>query len=186
MKINEELKKLAERTDMWREGEYLDLWSVPHFLSGSLLACFLYLLHLDFWLTFLIATVLLILYEVFEHFADIDETVWNRRLDVVVGLTSFTPTFLFIQNWEFINVLYFGLAVGLPDAYLSYLGWYASKKGYIFEQKVIHEFEKRKAKFLEKVRERNKRRQEKIAAKRALKELKKMRKLGLLKQEDLF
>jgi hypothetical protein len=173
MKIQEELKKLAARKDMWREGEYLDLWSVPHFLSGALLACFVYLLHLPFWYATLLATILLIAYEVFEHMIEIDETVWNRRLDVVVGLTSFVPLTLIISDWKFLEVFILGLCVGIPDGILSYLGWSASQKGLLFEKKVHKEYELLKNKFLEKMKERKLKKQEKRAAKLALKQLKK-------------
>ena len=66
MKIQEQLRKLAKRTDVWREGEYLDLWSLPHLLSGALLACFVYLLHLQFWYAVILAFILLTAYEIFE------------------------------------------------------------------------------------------------------------------------
>jgi hypothetical protein len=174
MKIQDELKKLAARKDIWREGEYLDFWSVPHFLSGALLACLVYLFHLSFWYATLLAAVLLIAYEVFEHMIEIDETVWNRRLDVVVGLASFIPITILIFDWKFLEVFILGLCIGIPDGILSYLGWSASQKGMLFEKKVQREYETLKTKFLEKMKERKLKRQEKRAAKLALKQLKKM------------
>ena len=122
MKIKEELRKLTKRKDIWREGEYLDLWSVPHFLSGALLACFIYLLHLPFLYATLLATLLLVAYEVFEIYVlDIHESEWNRNLDVVVGLASFIPLTLVIFDWKFIEVFVLGLCVGVPDGILSYI-----------------------------------------------------------------
>lgn len=173
MKIKEELRKLTRRTDIWREGEYLDLWSVPHFLSGALLACFIYLLHLEFIYALVLATILLIAYEIFEYVIDIYESVWNRRLDVVVGLASFIPLTLIISDWKFWEVFFLGLCVGIPNGYLSYLGWSASQKGILFEQKVNREYEILKNKFLEKMKERREKRKEKAAAKLALRQLKK-------------
>lgn len=173
MRIQEELKKLANRTDIWREGEYLDLWSVPHFLSGALLACLVYLLHLDFWYAVILAAVLLIAYEIFEIWAGIWETFWNRNLDVVVGLTSFIPVTILIADWEFWEVLVLGLCVGILDGILSAWGWSVALKGKILEEKILKEYEILKNKFLEKMKERKLKRQEKRAAKLALKQLKK-------------
>lgn len=174
MKINEELKKLAKRTDIWREGEYLDLWSLPHFLSGALLACFVYLLHLSFFYAIVLAIVLLIAYEIFEVKVGIYETAWNRILDVVVGLISFIPVTLIIHDWVFVNVFILGLCVGIPNAVLSFLGWSASQKGLQLELKIKNEYEFLKDKFLKKMKARAEKKKEKIAAKLALKQLKKI------------
>jgi hypothetical protein len=189
MKVQIELQKLVRRTDIWRDGEYLDLWSVPHFLSGSLLACFIYLLHLDFFYATVLATALLIAYEIFEIKVGITETDWNRRLDVVVGLTSFIPTTILISGWEFKEVLFFGLVVGILDGILSAWGWSAAYKGKVVKKKVLEEYELLKAKFLERMKVIKERREEKkekklhekaekIAAKLALLQLKKKQKLG--------
>jgi hypothetical protein len=177
MKINEELKKLARRTDIWREGEYLDLWSVPHFLSGALLACLVYLLHLDFWYATILATILLIAYEIFEIWAGIWETFWNRNFDVIVGLASFIPATLVIQDWSFWSVFILALCVGVPDAILSTWGWSVALKGKVLEQKIHKEYEFLKNKFLEKMKARAEKRAQKRAAKLALKELKKQMKV---------
>ncbi len=176
MIINRELKKLAKRTDLWQEGEYLDLWSVPHFLSGVLLACFLYLLHLPFLFAATLAMIILIAYEIFEIKVGIYETVWNRRLDVIVGMTSFVPTTLIIYNWDLIYVIVLGIVVGVIDGVLSFFGWQASQKGLQLELKVQKEFEILKIKFLTKMKAMTEKKREKIAAKLALKQLKKQMK----------
>ena len=80
------------RTDAWREGKYLDLWSVPHFLSGMVVALSLYVFGFEVRSAFVIAFLLLVGYEMFEVIAKIDETRWNRTLDVVVGMASVVPT----------------------------------------------------------------------------------------------
>src|SRR3989344_1261963 len=83
------------RTDIWREGDYLDLWSVPHFLSGIAVAFSLYFFGFATNAAFIIAFLVLVAYEMFEVIAQIEETRWNRILDIVVGMASFAPTFLF-------------------------------------------------------------------------------------------
>src|SRR3990167_4615278 len=88
------------RTDIWREGKYLDLWSVPHFLSGMAVAFGLFFLDFATNAAFIIAILLLVAYEMFEVIAKIEETRWNRVLDVVVGMASFTPTFLLAPHFN--------------------------------------------------------------------------------------
>lgn len=131
------------RTDPWREGDYLDLWSVPHFLSGMVVAFSLFFLGFEARSAFVIAFLLLVGYELFEAVAEIDETRWNRILDVVVGMTSFTPTFLFLPR---IDTQYALMAFGVIaclDAILSYFGWKASQKAAVLEKRlraeILHE-----------------------------------------------
>ncbi len=140
----------------------------------------IYLLHLQFYQALILATFLLIAYEVFEHVIEIEETVWNRTLDVVVGLISFIPFSILISTWDFFEVFSLGIFLGVPNAGLSYMGWVASQKGKLFEQKVQREYEFLKNKFLEKMKERRENRKEKRAAKLALKQLKKRKQQGLL------
>ncbi|MBL8157999.1 hypothetical protein JNK62_00485 [bacterium] len=136
------------RTDIWREGEYLDLWSVPHFLSGMAVAFALFFLDYTGSAAFVIAFLLLVAYEMFEVIAEIEETRWNRVLDVVVGMASFTPTFLLLpgipRGWAigaFIVVL-------ILDSVLSFFGWLASHKAATLEKTLKAEFEKEKERFV--------------------------------------
>ncbi len=116
------------RTDIWREGAYLDLWSVPHFLSGMVVAFSLYFLGFEARSAFIIAFLLLVVYELFESVAKIEETKWNRVLDVVVGMASFSPTFLLVPRIDATYVLVAFGAIALADAILSFFGWRASQK----------------------------------------------------------
>lgn len=134
------------RTDPWREGEYLDLWSVPHFLSGMVVAFALYFLGFEARSAFVIAFLLLVGYELFEAVAEIEETRWNRILDVVVGMLSFTPTFLLLPQIVTQYAIFAFVVVAGLDAVLSYLGWRASQKAAILEKKlraeILREFQR--------------------------------------------
>ena len=135
------------RTDIWREGEYLDLWSVPHFLSGIAVAFSLYFFGFATNAAFTIAFLVLVAYEMFEVIAKIEETRSNRVLDVVVGMASFTPTFFLLPSVPKSNaILIFG-AVLILDAVLSFFGWQASRKAYVLEQNLRAEFVKEKERF---------------------------------------
>ena len=54
------------RTDIWREGTWLDLWSVVHFLSGSSIGLGFYFLHFGKAASLVLALLSLISYEMWE------------------------------------------------------------------------------------------------------------------------
>ncbi|MEK7509263.1 MAG: hypothetical protein AAB605_00950 [Patescibacteria group bacterium] len=137
------------RTDIWREGEYLDLWSVPHFLSGVSTALGLYLLGFAALPSFIIAFLLFVAYEMFETIAQIEETRWNRTLDVVVGMVSFAPAFLLAPLFPQPQVIAVFVVVTAVDTVLSFFGWRASQKAAVLEARLRVEFGKEKEKFVE-------------------------------------
>lgn len=116
------------RTDIWREGDYLDLWSVPHFLSGLVLGIALFYLGFDLRAAAVIAFLLLVGYEMFESIAKIEETRANRILDVLVGMSSCIPALIFAPAIAPASLLAIFLIAGTADAVLSFLGWRASQK----------------------------------------------------------
>ena len=135
------------RTDIWREGDYLDLWSVPHFLSGIAVAFSLYFFGFATNAAFTIAFLVLVAYEMFEVIAKIEETRFNRVLDVVVGMASFALTFLLAPIFSQSYTIVLFVVVTVADAVLSFFGWQASRKAYVLEQNLRAEFEKEKEKF---------------------------------------
>ncbi len=134
------------RTDIWREGKYLDLWSVPHFLSGMSVGFALYLFRFEPAAACIIAFLLFVAYEMFEVIAEIEETRWNRTLDVVVGMISFIPTFLLAPRFEMGVLVYACVVVVAVDGVLSYFGWKASKKAAVLEARFRAEFIKEQQK----------------------------------------
>lgn len=130
-------RRSFERTDAWREGTWLDLWSVVHFLSGMLLGLGFAFLALPPIPAFIIALLALIMYEMWEALAKINETPQNRTMDVVVGMLSFTPSFLYLAprltRSELVLVFVGALFV---NGTLSTLGWRASRKAAELQSKV--------------------------------------------------
>lgn len=159
------------RTDMWREGEYLDLWSVPHFLSGIMVGCALTAFHFGLRDASVIAFLLLVIYEMWEVMVQIEETRWNRVLDVVVGMTSCVPTVYLapmLRPQEFWMIF---ATVVVVDGILSFFGWRASQKAAVLEAKLRErimaeraQFATRMAEEKEKWRVRRERRLERRAA----------------------
>ncbi len=124
-----------ERTDIWKEGEWLDLWSVVHLLTGFLVGLGFYFLHFKGFSAIALAFVVLVAYEMWEALVKIEETPINRMMDVVVGMCSFLPAFLYLgpilltSQLLFIFTLVLLINVGLSTA-----GWRASKKAAEFEK----------------------------------------------------
>lgn len=135
------------RTDAWREGKYLDLWSVPHFLSGMVVALPLYFFEFDIRSASIIAFLIFVAYEMFEVIAKIDETRWNRILDVVVGMVSFTPTFLLAVLLTRDQIIVMFVVIAAVDIVLSVFGWRASQKAAVLEETLRSEIEKERERF---------------------------------------
>lgn len=75
--------------DTWKHGRYIDLWSIVHFFTGFLIGTGLFWLGFSFLWAFGIATVLVILWEVYEWLLKIIEVTPNVILDIVIGLAGF-------------------------------------------------------------------------------------------------
>ena len=137
------------RTDIWREGKWLDLWSVVHFLSGFLVGLGIYLLHFDAGASTIIALLGLILYEMWEMVVHIEETPTNRLMDVVVGMTSFVPAyFLIAPNIPTPLLLaVFGSILGI-NILLSMAGWRASHKASILRAHMKTRYAKERERLL--------------------------------------
>ena len=128
------------RTDTWREGKWLDLWSVVHLLSGASVGFSITWLGFGFPASTVIAFLLFVAYELWEAMVKIHETPQNRSMDVVVGIVSFVPTFFLVQG---LSGSYFILAFGLvltANVVLATFGWLASRKAEEFEHRLRSEF----------------------------------------------
>ena len=138
------------RTDIWREGNYVDTWSIVHFLSGISLAFGMWYLHFPTNAAFVIAVLLLTAYEMFEVIAKIEETVTNRISDVVFGMLSFVPVTLWIlPHLSLIHYFEFGIPLFALNMLLSIVGWKESQKAYELEKKVRAEIAKEREKLIE-------------------------------------
>lgn len=152
------------RTDIWREGDWVDLWSVVHFLSGISLALVMYRFGFEGVSAFIIAALLLIAYEMWEAMVKIEETRMNRIMDVVVGLASFVPILYVIAPRLSNAQLYIAFAlVFAVNVGMSYFGWSASRKAAVFEERMREEYRRER----ERVQQRLQRLRERRAKKRA-------------------
>lgn len=78
--------------NIWKEGGFVDLWSVNHVMAGALLGGAFFFLSIILWKAMLIGVTLMIIWEFYETIHGIKETFLNRVTDVIVGgfgLSSF-------------------------------------------------------------------------------------------------
>jgi len=139
------------RTDIWREGQWLDLWSVVHFLTGTSIALGIYFLHFGALASVLLTLVSLVAYEMWEALVKIEETPANRFMDVVVGMASFLLVFFFLAPTlsDTSLILSFGLVLTVTII-LSIFGWYASQKAKALEDRMREKYTTQRARFLKK------------------------------------
>lgn len=137
------------RTDIWREGKWLDLWSVVHFLSGVSVAFVLWPFF-DLVPATVITLLLLIAYEMWEAMVQIHETPQNRFMDVVVGMVSYSIAHAIgiPLAWSAHYFLAFGIILTLNIA-LAALGWYESQKAAELEKRMLARIEAERAAFRE-------------------------------------
>lgn len=134
------------RTDIWREGKWLDFWSVVHLLSGISVAFGLSLFGFGLWPAFIIATLLFIAYEMWEAIEKIEETPQNRFMDVVVGQVSFLAAHAIgiPSAWSLDYFLVFGVFLTVNIG-LAALGWRASHKAAELERRMLTRILERRA-----------------------------------------
>ncbi len=139
------------RTDVWREGKWLDLWSVVHFLSGMSIGFVAVLAPFGAVANVTIVFLLLVVYEMWEALVKIEETPQNRFMDVVVGMASFLPTYFFLAD-IFPRPYALGVVTALVIALnitLATIGWLASQKAAVLEKNLLAEYHLQKTKLKE-------------------------------------
>ena len=152
-----------ERTDIWREGKWLDLWSVVHLLTGVSVGLGFSLVHFGAVASVIIALLGFTAYEMWEKIVGIEEAPTNRIMDVVVGIVSFFPTFFFFapRLTDGLYVLMFGLML-TANIVMSVFGWTASRKAVVLEEHIRARLARRRARLLERRALREKLRREKL------------------------
>jgi hypothetical protein len=138
-----------ERTDIWREGKWIDLWSIVHFLSGISFGLGIYFLKLGTISSIIIVLLLLVGYEMWEAMVKIEETPQNRFMDIVVGMASFLPIFLYLSPILPTShlILLFGLVLTF-NVVLATSGWLESRKADELEKKLRADLQQRRARFI--------------------------------------
>lgn len=77
---------------LWERRKGLDLWSVPHFLFGVLMAAAPPLLDVSLLTALALTVVLALLWELYEKIVGIQETLLNGLFDLILPIMSFALT----------------------------------------------------------------------------------------------
>lgn len=75
--------------NIFRNGKYLDLWSINHTLAGVVIAGPLYYFSISFIYSFFILIFLIVGWEIYEIIFDVHETWQNRSTDIITGVIGF-------------------------------------------------------------------------------------------------
>lgn len=78
--------------DWWQRGRAFDLWSVPHFLFGILMASLPQLIGISFLTALALTIIFAMLWEIFEKVIGVKESIRNILLDIVLPIFAFTLT----------------------------------------------------------------------------------------------
>jgi len=137
-----------ERTDVWREGKWLDLWSIVHLFSGILVGLGFYFLGFGALSSSALALVSLIAYEMWEMLARIEETPTNRFMDVVVGMAGYLPAFFLAAPALSQMQLVFSFTTLLAvDVIMSIFGWHASQKAALLKERMHERYGEERRRF---------------------------------------
>lgn len=86
--------------DTLKKGEYVNLWTVNHLLSGVVFAGWVFKFYLNLWPAFWVYLILAIGWEIFEVYIGEFEILGNKIMDVVTGVLGFWVVYYFmvLQN----------------------------------------------------------------------------------------
>ena len=141
--------KRFKRTDIWRDGKWIDLWSVVHFLSGISIGLGFYFLHVETFASVALALVSLIAYEMWERLMRMEETFANGCMDVVIGMLSFLVAFFILAPLVSGTVLLYGFGFVLfVDVAMSVFGWRASQKAAALQKRILTRYATERARLL--------------------------------------
>jgi hypothetical protein len=94
-------KPFLQRHSTWR-GKYVDLWTVPHIISGIVIAYLVYFADIKFDVGFWIALTIGIGWELFERVTRLSRTeaYTNSLCDIITAQIGFVVAFLLLQKFN--------------------------------------------------------------------------------------
>ncbi len=116
--------------DWWQKGRAFDLWSIPHFLFGVLMAFLPPLASFSLISALSLTVILAMLWELYERFANLQEAPLNSSLDIVLAISAFVLTsFLFsryaLRHDELLVAL---TAIFIVYVFTNISGWLAYRR----------------------------------------------------------
>jgi VanZ family protein len=106
------------KTGLWKEREFIDLWSVVHFFGCFAIGGAFLFFNVTPYIASAIAVGLFTSWEIFELLAKIHEKAANRVSDVIVDYAGFFLAQLYVYVWHgtmywYIPVITACIALGL-------------------------------------------------------------------------
>lgn len=116
--------------DRWRRGRGLDLWSIPHFLFGVLTGMLPALIGMSFPAALTLTIALAVLWEIYEKFAGIRESILNIIFDLLLPIVAFTLTSFILLAYPLHpdDLAVAAVAVFLVFAFTNVSGWFAFRR----------------------------------------------------------
>ena len=118
---------------IWKEGKYLDLWSLPHFLVGIILGHIFIYFNLSLTIALIATLVIKTVWEVYEHKYVTIEAVPNKILDVIIGLIGLITVYVY-NDYALINLVSFSVIL-IINIIFSFWGLLSMKKMNLFIKK---------------------------------------------------
>ena len=119
-----------KKRDWWQRGRALDLWSIPHFLFGILMAMLPPLTGMPIVGALAFVIILALLWEMYEKLVGINEVPINSVSDVVLPVVAFTFTSLILRSYQFHSddIIVVAIAVLLLYLFTNISGWLAYRR----------------------------------------------------------
>lgn len=116
--------------DWWQKGKAFDLWSIPHFLFGMLMAFLPYVTTVSLISSFALMLLFAVLWELYEKFIHINETLTNNLFDVLLPVISFVFLSMFLEKSEISRTTIWVLfgATLLIYVFTNISGWLAFRR----------------------------------------------------------
>jgi hypothetical protein len=124
------MPEVRTKRDWWMRGKAFDLWSIPHFLFGVLMAFVPYITGFSILTSLSLTLILAMAWEVYEKFKDIKETMQNSLLDILLPIVAFTATSEILVHYplRYEDTLVYATAVCVLYVYTNISGWLAYRR----------------------------------------------------------
>jgi hypothetical protein len=126
-----EIRTGKSRFDWWRKGKAIDLWSIPHFLFGVLMGFLPHVTNISFFTGLALTVILGMLWEIYEKFVEIKETILNSIFDVVLPMGSFILTTEILRLYPYLQPADLWVLMGavfIVYAFTNISGWLAYRR----------------------------------------------------------
>jgi len=119
----------------WEEGVVFDFWSIVHSNTGAIMAMIVPLVVGGAFLSYFIALVLMVVWELYEAIVGIEEHIENRISDIVFGTLGYSIAYNFIPRDGLRHFVFLAIFI-IIACVLGFFGWkaYHSRRQKAVEQ----------------------------------------------------